>query len=66
MNNNTDIKQTLIELNRKTLDYNIPLDGGVAFGIMFAMNYLDFKPFPTIITGAIIHGILHPIISTAK
>jgi hypothetical protein len=66
MNNKDTFSQTLIDLNHKTEQYNIPLDGLVAFGTMFGMYYLDFKPLPTLITGGILHGLIHPVITSPK
>lgn len=59
---------TLIDLNKTTLRYGVPLDGLGAFGtplLIYAIRP-DTHPLLLLGIGAVIHGIIHPIITTAK
>jgi hypothetical protein len=58
--------EELIKLNEELAPLHLPVDGVLAFGTMFIMVYYDFKPIHIIITGAIIHGVVHPMIAIPK
>jgi hypothetical protein len=52
----------LIEWNESLSKYHFSLDGNLAFGTMFIMVYFDVKSFYIVLTGVLIHGIMHPLI----
>ena len=56
----------LIKLNEDTMEYHLPLDGILSFGTMFILYEMDVDTLYILLIGALIHGVVHPIITIPK
>jgi hypothetical protein len=61
--NKQQFEMKIREWDKVTHQYNVPMDGLLAWGTMFGMYMFNFKPLPILVTGAVIHGYVHPIIA---
>ena len=61
------IKQDLIKYNEELMKYHLPLDGVLSFGTMLVLyEATDIDPLYIILIGALIHGIVYPIITIER
>ncbi len=56
----------VLKLNKTTSQYGLPADGVLSWSVMFGMYALKVPTIPILVTGAIIHGVVHNIICHCK